>query len=254
MTPFELISFDEAGFKMIGDEGNRRYWESAGGDGISLFYFGIPPDIPVPLSEIDALRGWYRNNIAASGKAMIENEVVTIDGVASIRQIIKIPQQPSGITYLGSFTIPFRDRSFVLKVQCEERGMTGMREAVVMDSLFGDGTVTIDDGKLVGWQADPYDPGVQLPLMRNRAEDPAFDAQFPDHPLSRVRKAFAQIEGSLRLHDLLKAQPSFAGPIVREAEAVVPGGNLGAQAPGWKMTPEPPAEAAPPKKPWWKRG
>jgi len=229
MTPFDLITFDETGFRKEGDRPDLRVWRSDYGDGMGLYYFAIPPNIPVPLDQIDALRASIRSMLTAAGGAIIELEVVDVNGVPSIRQIIKKPQQPTGMTYVGSFTFPFRDRSLVLKIQCEERGVTGMREAVVLDQLLGNGSVTISDGKVEGWSADPYDASIQLPLMRNLAEDSGYDAQFPDHPLSRARRAMTQLQTSLRLHDALRDLPPFDGP---------------------SAAPPPPA----PKRPWWRFG
>jgi len=227
MNPLDLISFDETGFRREAKGDDLRIWRSDYGDGLGLYYFAKPPNIPVPLDQVDELRSSIRGMV--TGGAMIELDVVDVDGVSSIRQIVKKPQQPTGMTYVGSFTFPFRDRSLVLKIQCEERGMTGMREAVVLDQLLGNGSVTVNDGKVEGWSADPYDASIELPLMRNLAEDPSYDAQFPDHPLSRARRALAQLQGSLRLHDGLKGLPPFDGP---------------------SAAPPPPA----PKLPWWRFG
>jgi hypothetical protein len=43
------------------------------------------------------------------------------------------------MTYVGSLTIPFLDFSFVIKVQCEEKGATGIREAVLLDRRLESG-------------------------------------------------------------------------------------------------------------------
>jgi len=85
---------------------------------------------------------------------------------------------------------------------------------------MGNGKIDIRDGELIGWMADPYDASVSLPLMRNLAEAPEFDEEFPDHPLSRSRRILAQIEASARLADELKKLQPPSGP--------------------------------PPKRPWWR--
>ena len=45
--------------------------------------------------------------------------------------------------------MPFRDCSFVLKIQCEERGVTGVREAVLLDEKLGSGEVHLNPESIV---------------------------------------------------------------------------------------------------------
>jgi hypothetical protein len=52
----------------------------------------------------------------------------------------------TGVTYLGSLTIPFRDFSFVIKVQCWEEGITGLREALLFDEMRRNDMLRFEDG------------------------------------------------------------------------------------------------------------
>ena len=74
------------------------------------------------------------------------------------RTIFKFPMSPSGIAYIGSVTLPFRDYSYVIKIQAAEVGVTGMRETIVADKLIREKKITIDDNGYEGWVRDPYDP------------------------------------------------------------------------------------------------
>ena len=82
--------------------------------------------------------------MTAAGAAIIEPETTTTDGCLALRQIIKVPQQPHGTTYVGSLLLAFRDFSFVIKVQCQEHGTTGLRDTIILDEALGDGRVTFD--------------------------------------------------------------------------------------------------------------
>jgi hypothetical protein len=117
----------------------------------------------------------------------------------ALRQIIKIPQQPHGITYLGSITLPYRSFSFVLKIQCPEYGTTGIRDAVIADELMGEGLVSIVVGAQVirGWTQDPYEPTLTDGFRKNVSEDPKYDARFPAHPLSRLRPLLTRLQGTI---------------------------------------------------------
>lgn len=55
------------------------------------------------------------------------------------------------------------------------------------------------DDSMAGWMRDPYDESRRDPLMKNGADDRAFDAKFPDHPLSLVRAELASTEATLHL-------------------------------------------------------
>jgi hypothetical protein len=145
-------------------------WFTQDGDGIGLYLFTLPPDLPA-VGSAGALRDFYAAALGASGGQVVETSVLAVGGCGAVRLIFKAPQQPSGMTYVGSVTIPFRDFSFVIKVQCEERGTTGMREAVLLDRRLRDGGIPDLSGgrlELPGWQPD--------------AEE--HDAEFPGHPLA----------------------------------------------------------------------
>jgi hypothetical protein len=78
-------------------------------------------------------------------------DITEIDGCRAIKMIVRVPQQPSGVAHLGSLTLPFRDFSFVVKMQCAESGLIGVREAIIFDELLGNGEVRIDEtGKIEG--------------------------------------------------------------------------------------------------------
>ena len=120
------------------------------------------------------------------------------------------PQQPHGMSYVSSITLPRRDFSFVVKIQCPEQGTTGIRDAMIGELMMRSGQVEIEDnGQISGWWADPYDPIFDSGLARNLAEDEKYDGDFPDHPLSRLSPILRRIEGTLRVAADVKAEPGF---------------------------------------------
>ena len=113
--------------------------------------------------------------------------------------LIKSPQEGHGYTYLGSFTIPFRDFSFVVKCQCMERGTTGIREAILTEIAFQSGAMTLDAaGKVTG--------GLDCDAVEH-------DPRFPQHPLSRLRRVLGRIEATAVL------DPAVRSKLVRIARA-----------------------------------
>jgi hypothetical protein len=211
MNPLDLVGFDLVGFDAHGDHDGIRVWHSASGDAVGLHYFPTPPDIAADLEDLEDVRAFYRKTAAEAGLAIIEVEAPVIHGCRCVRMILKMPQQPTGMTYLGSLTLPFQDFSYVLKVGCVERGTTGMRDAIIANQCINEGTVSISsDGHIEGWMADPYDGSVRAPLMRNRSEAQEYDARFPEHPLSRARGVLNHVQATLTIDVDLRRSPSFA--------------------------------------------
>ncbi len=164
---------------------------------LSVNYFELPPDMPYEGS-VDELRHFYRARTADNGMGIIRVDTIEVQGVRCALTIFKLQREPSGVHYIGALTIPFEDRSYVIKLQAIEPGPTGAREAFIVDLLMKDDTFTLDN-----WSADPYDSNIKEGFLMNLAEDEKYDAQFSYHPLSVVRKGLDEVISSIRLSDTL---------------------------------------------------
>jgi hypothetical protein len=207
-----VLSFDELelptdGWTPIEPAGGTLRWRNDRGDQFSADFFPIAPDLPAPVAEIGPLRAFYRKMLGDAG-GLVEVDAIALAGNAAMRAIFKIPQDPTGMTYLGAVTIPFRDCSFVLKWQCPELGMTGVRDSAVFAAV----SPKLDEnGAPIGWAADPYLPSHRARCLRNRADDEEWDKRFPKHPLSRLRGYLLTL-GSLRFSERVAREAPFVGP------------------------------------------
>jgi hypothetical protein len=176
------VQFDASGYELRGEPqpGQQRVWFTPHGDGVGLYVFRIPPDLP-RAGSIGDLRDFY----ARMGPGVIDVALVPAGEMRAAQVVSKTAQQPSGFTYLGALTLAFRDFSYVLKVQCAERGTTGLREAISLDRSLESGATT-----------DPH--AVEL------------DAELPDHPLSRTRAVLAHLRTTLSIDPEMRARPPFA--------------------------------------------
>jgi hypothetical protein len=131
----DAVRFDTKGYKYQGEAqpGRVRVWHTPEGDGLGVYFFTVPPDLPANATSVDDLAAFYSRLLGDSGGKLVEARVVEAGGCTAVRTIFSVPQQPSGRTYIGSLTVPFRDFSFVFKCQCPERGMTGSKEAILLD-------------------------------------------------------------------------------------------------------------------------
>jgi hypothetical protein len=218
MQSLNSIEFDTSGFDFGGEHDGALIWYTPAGDGIGLWYFSIAPDLAVDLNAIDRVRDYHRASAINNGMAIVEVDVLQLAGCQSLRQIIKVPQQPKGMLYMGSITFPFRDFSYVLKVQCMETGTTGVRDSTVLAQKMSAGEVSFDEEtkKLRGWMYDPYDPTISYPLLPsggmccyNSSDAVEYDRVFPTHPLSRLRKILAGIQSTLVVDRSVSNAPKF---------------------------------------------
>jgi hypothetical protein len=171
-TPLDRVSFDPSGFTPAAGPEGVRVWHSPEGDGIALHYFALPPDLP-SRSTSREFEAAYRDLAEAAGASLVESAIRTIGDFRFVRAIVK--------------------------VQCEEVGTTGVREAMLMAEALSDGSVQFDESemKISGdWNPD----------------NPRFDERFPEHPLSRLRALLASITATLNVDDRLSTKPLFALP------------------------------------------
>lgn len=194
----DSVSFDASRYDFQGEKAGSRVWHLPEGGGVGLYFFPSPPDLPV-VGSVAELREMYVRRMA-EGTEVVDCRVLPLDGVPGIWLIIKGRNaETDGMFYLGSLTIPFRDLSYVIKIQCFETGITGMRETLLMDEALEKGTGRMDDGGFVavgGWAFD----------------DEKFDEKFPQHPLSTARRELRHIAATLRVDPAVKKAARFKLP------------------------------------------
>lgn len=192
------LTLEHESFEHEGVTDGIRLWRTQDGDAVGLFYFDLPPDLPSRQPTMEAFCVEYRALTEGEGVMVVETGVEEVARLPAVRTIAKIPQTPTGITYVGSYTFPFRDFSYVVKIQCEEHGTTGIREAVLFEKGRSSGQLELDEtGNLVG----EFMP-----------DDAIHDDDFPTHPLSRCRRSLEVIASSLSLADEVMGLPKFELP------------------------------------------
>jgi hypothetical protein len=179
-------------------------WVNDEGDAVTVSYFGLPPDLPAPLEDLPRLRWEMAHGTARAGGTLVEVNVQWFAGLPALVQINKFrnPGQRTGLIFLGSFTVPRATCSVVVKVQSVEHGTTGIRESIVAAEV----------GFEQAFLPHPFAPELRGPLPFNRADDPCYDARFPQHPLSRTRRLLGRLASTVRTDPAFAALPPFVGP------------------------------------------
>jgi len=186
----DSLRFATDGLALTLHEDLREVWHAPDGDVISKQLIFRPDR--VKIESIAQLRESIVLGLADTRVRLVEVVMSRLDGLPAIRVIRKVPQKPSGMTYAGSFTLGFRDFAFVIQAQCIERGTTGIRETLLMDRALAAKTVVIESAqplRIVGdWEPDAD----------------RHDADFPEHPVSRLRRILRRIESSCSIDALVR--------------------------------------------------
>jgi hypothetical protein len=194
-----VVTFDPTGLQRV-DE--TTWSHPASGDRIHLKLQNSPLTEPVWLEDIPAMRRNLAVGYARMG-CLIEAEPVMLGGVRGVCQVVKvpIPNAPSGQVFLANIFLAKADCHVMFGCFAEERGITGVREAAIMAELGlrGDGWV----------MPHPYAPELSSSLPYHRGDDPAWDARFPDHPLSRVRGWVRWVLATATVDPAFAALPDF---------------------------------------------
>ena len=175
---------------------------------LSLYFFNKNPDIPT-IKNLDILRKFYREQISKPGGGIIQVDLIEIQDFTVVKTIFKLPQEPTGMTYLTSLTIPFAKYSYVIKIQAPELGMTGMRDSVVAAKLLNENKISLGENGYEGWFYDPYDTELKEGVLMNKSEEEKYDQGFPEHPLTQSRKLISKIESEIIFGDTLAKIKKF---------------------------------------------
>lgn len=171
---------------------------------IFFHYFGLEPDV-LTVKDVDKLRESIRESISESNGAIIKLEIGNIQNVVVVEQILKFPMEHQGMAYVGSIIIPYKNCSYVLKVQCPEVGTTGIRDSTIFSKMINEGVITLEGGIIPkGWAKDPYDETITGGVQMNLSEEEQYDKMFPEHPLSIVRNIMAQFTNLVKLDTKLE--------------------------------------------------
>jgi hypothetical protein len=167
-------------------------WRDDAGDLVTLTWTETS-EMP-ELSDLAALRARCRRIAEARGAGLVDAALVTGAQGRGYMFVDKKLVAPV-LKYLGMLVLPATTGSWVWSVMCGERNMTGLREGAVTQELFSSGRLT-NESYESSWAQDPYDPdyrGVDRSSLRSMSDAEEYDARFPEHPLSKVRRELKKL-------------------------------------------------------------
>ena len=211
MASIHSVTFDINNWQLLEVKQYQKRWSNPQYQEIlSLTFFPQPPDFKADLSDIDALRQQSEEAIQPYDGEITEISSEVIENVPMLRQIIKVPlnNDGSGRVYIGTYAIPFQKYSYVIKIQCPEIGVTGLRESMATSELMREGKLELGEPNADGTPS-------QLPeqiqkLISQTTDDEKFDSLFPNHPLTRLRRHLITFKNSIKLDETLHNAEPFS--------------------------------------------
>lgn len=141
----------------------------------------------LPFGRVGMLVDIIHNSLVENQGIIECNMGKTSAGDEYIYSIVKTGLDDSGVNY--NLVLQMLKGGKVLSVQaiCEERGITGIRDAIVFATVSPEAAGMNENGPFEGWMCDPFDPDYKKGLLMNLSEDRKYDEQFPEHPLTQAR-------------------------------------------------------------------
>jgi hypothetical protein len=199
--PITKISFNNFGWSRQDNKPTFKSWVKADDSGYvsveyfdTLFFNGRP--------KIDEIIHKIRNKVVQEDEGgIIECEAVQLKKYKVIQIITKEPQSPAGTSYTGRIIIPTYSGHYMILLKGFEIGITGAREAIIFPDWMAKNPdfKSDENGKILEWLKDPYDSEFREGALMNYSEKSAFDKEFPEHPLSEMRKNLILIQKSIEI-------------------------------------------------------
>jgi hypothetical protein len=190
---FDPASIAMPDWQLVNQEPLAAHWRDGAGDVICLSFFPASSDLP-ELSDDAALWCYCRDGAEEQSAGLIE--VATSEG-AEGRCLTYVYKRLEGrrMTFFAVAETLVVHGKWLWMVIANEKAVTGMRETLVTDKLLRTGQLTLESYQ-TSWASDPYAPeyaGVDQRSLRYISDAEEYDADFPDHPLSKVRRELRRV-------------------------------------------------------------
>jgi hypothetical protein len=183
------------GWQLVQRDPSAAYWRDAAGDVISLTLAPIDRSFPLPSKDHE-LQHYCRQIAERQAAGLLEVSSHIGPATSSITYLYKRLKVPA-LTFHGVIVTRFATGTWMWMMIAAERGVTGLREASVVERLLASGQLALETFES-SWARDPYDSsyqGVDRSTLRNSSDAEEYDTLFPDHPLSKVRRELRRLLG-----------------------------------------------------------
>ena len=167
---------------------SKAYCYGSSNAGCFALVYPIPARYAMPYDDPQSVIDEIHQELADDQGLIEVEKSVTSSGLRFLYSIVKTLKKPSGVQYCLRMNIEYPECTVQVQGFFDEMGTTGIRDAMVYAMLSNEGKVEVTEDGLKGWSADPYDLAYTHGVRMNCSERKEFDAQFPHHPLSEMRR------------------------------------------------------------------
>jgi hypothetical protein len=191
------------------------HWQTVACDEMKILVTESQAPFP-PANDLDRVREFFRQVVTRRKGALISCDPLPNPNPPMFRMVYKYPTgRQQAVTFEASLALPVEKACLELLITASEDNFTGLREAMVMRDLMA--TAGISEREQLArqelpieWKFERYHPGTRAPWAYLISDDERYDAAYPRHPLTRVRRLLRRIEKTYRVIQL--AEPPEVRP------------------------------------------
>ena len=167
------------------------YQKIVGNCDAQIMVFRTTAERAMDFNDVQGLIDGIHQDMADNQGLICVDAGTTKRGWPYIYSIVKtLKKDPIGVLYFLRMNLKKDDQYFEIIASFDEIGMTGSRESIAGCYAMNLGlyTIEVENGKMVGWSEDPYDPSYTRGIPMNLSERVGLDGLFPGNPLSQARE------------------------------------------------------------------
>lgn len=185
------LILDDMNWNQLNKTEHSLEYQSDNGDVMVVDILSPNGQIEKGQSQLQIYRNWIRERAVQEKGGLILCEYLnTKNGLEGYESITKNPREgTTGMDYIYFLNINNYEEQklYQIKVKIFEMNPTGLRDNMAMHPICE--IANIDMGELMGlYRQDPYQTTFKEGNVMNISERAEFDAYFPFHPLSIIRR------------------------------------------------------------------
>jgi len=212
--PSHWVTFDCSEFKVMLDEPSRILWQGPTGVDQLIQHFARQPGGNFDLDDMDAARRYWVDQCSSLNGVMLCIDKETVGGVDILHAIFKYRDVDNfrAMHFIGIIWILFAECSWQINIESIERGITGVREAIVFAKYPELQEVRQIPEEISSKFQGPEDIEAYIksqPLIALASDEERFDSVNDKHPLTLVRRRLRRVVETMKFSPEVRKLKKF---------------------------------------------